>query len=472
MSVNIEQHQDREHDYASKAENLVDLLRLRAINQPDLLAFTFLEDGEREEARLTYGDLDRRAREVAGWLLEMGLRRERALLIYPPGLDYVAAFFGCLYAGVVAVPVPPINPVQTRRGLPQLESIVNDAKPVLALTTSRILSKLDQLLLKSRSLAAISWQSMNQVSEDCAQQWRRPRIDEQTLAYLQYTSGSTAAAKGVMVSHGNVMDNSEDNAQVLSHTTDSLAVSWLPHFHDMGLVYGIIQPVYGGIPGVLMSPVSFIQRPIRWLKVISDYRATYSGGPNFAYQLCARKVTPEQCETLDLGAWRIAINGAEPVRRETIEGFAKAFRPYGFSLSSFCPAYGLAEATLMVTIAHRKQTPDWLKINRDALEQNRVVEATEDEHDSLTMVGCGRPAPTTTVIIVNPDSLTECSPSEVGEIWVSGPASLKGIGACPAKPSEPSKPASRGRVMGHFFVQAIWDSSGMASYSYPVASKT
>jgi acyl-CoA synthetase (AMP-forming)/AMP-acid ligase II len=450
MSVKIEPHRGSDAGRAARATNLVDLLRDKAMRQPDDLAFTFLADGEQEECGLTYAELDRRARAAAGWLQTMRLEGQRALLVYPPGLDYVAAFFGCLYAGVVAIPVPPVNPAQAKRGLPQLESIVKDARPALALTAPRILSKIDQLLSKATGLGALRWQSPDQLPEDHARQWRRPEVGGQTLAYLQYTSGSTAAAKGVMVSHGNVIHNSEDIAQVLRHTPESVLVSWLPHFHDMGLVYGIIQPMYAGIPGVLMSPAAFIQRPVRWLRAMSDYRASTSGGPNFAYQLCAHKVTPEQCEALDLSRWRVAINGAEPVRRETLEQFALAFEPCGFRLGAFCPAYGLAEATLMATTAPRREPPVWLKVDRNALAQNRVAETTEGDANSLDAVGCGRPSPGTVIKVVNPDTLAECAAGEVGEIWVCGPGVAQGYWNRPDETELTFKARARGKSEGPF----------------------
>ena len=253
-----------------------------------------------------------------------------------------------------------------------------------------------------------------------------PNISSDTLAFLQYTSGSTGTPKGVMVSHGNLLQNSADLDKGWVHTKDSVIVTWLPTFHDMGLIYGVIQPLYKGLPCYMLSPVSFLQQPIRWLQAISRYRGTHTGAPNFAYDLCVHKITPEQRATLDLSSWQMALNGAEPVRADVLKRFAETFKPCGFEPTAFCPGYGLAEATLKVAAVRRTDAPVLYIVQAGALEQNRILEATEDQQNMRTLVGCGRSEIDTKIVIVHPESLTQCSPEEVGEIWVSGSTVAQG----------------------------------------------
>jgi acyl-CoA synthetase (AMP-forming)/AMP-acid ligase II len=246
------------------------------------------------------------------------------------------------------------------------------------------------------------------------------------LAFLQYTSGSTATPKGVMVSHGNLLHNEAIIQQAFAQTSESVIVSWLPLYHDMGLIGNVLQPLYVGAHSVLMSPVAFLQSPFRWLKAISHYRATTSGGPNFAYDLCVRKITEEQKAGLDLSSWQLAFNGAEPIRAETLDRFAKAFASCGFRREAFFPCYGLAEATLFVAGKTQSNAPAVIKhFETAALSNNRVIEATDESQDRLSLVGCGGPGMGQTILIVNPETARVCPPGDVGEIWVSG-ASVAG----------------------------------------------
>ncbi|MGH9939697.1 MAG: AMP-binding protein, partial [Blastocatellia bacterium] len=273
------------------------------------MAYTFLADGETEEVRLTYGELDRRARAIGARLNQFVSQGERALLLYPPGLEFIAAFFGCLYAGAVATPA---YPPRRNHNLFRLQAIVADAQAVVALTTWTILERVTPHCAQNPSLDALRWVATDDVVADEAEDtWRKSALDSETLAFLQYTSGSTGLPKGVMLSHANLLHNAALVHEACSHTPKDSYVSWLPTFHDMGFMAGVLQPLYGDFPVVLMSPASFLQRPLRWLEAISRYRATTSGGPNFAYELCARKITPEQSKELDLSCWSIAFNGAE-----------------------------------------------------------------------------------------------------------------------------------------------------------------
>jgi amino acid adenylation domain-containing protein len=395
---------------------LVDLLRDRAMNQPEQVGFTFLVDGENVGGYLSYGELDQCSRIIASELTRLGVKGERALLLYPPGLEFVAAFFGCLYAGVIAVP---LYPPQGSRYLGRIQAIAADAMAAVALTTQLVFKEIEGRSLQIPELKALRWVLTDELQNDKALEWQPPKIREDALAYLQYTSGSTSTPKGVMISHENVLHNSKCIQQAFELTPDSLSVSWLPHFHDMGLIDGIIQPLYTGFPGVLMPPISFLQQPMRWLQAISRYRATHCGAPNFAYELCVEKITPEQRSILDLRCWQSAYNGAEQVRKVTLERFIKAFELSGFKARFFYPCYGLAEATLMVSGGLVNNEPVYCHVQADALEKNQIVEVTHPGEKVIALVGCGRSWNNTLIMIANPESLTICPPNEVGEIWVS-----------------------------------------------------
>ncbi|MEW6240587.1 MAG: fatty acyl-AMP ligase, partial [Chloroflexota bacterium] len=382
---------------------LVDLLRQRAEQYPVNLAYRFLEDDGSDILAVTYGELDQRARAVAAWLETHGARGERVLLLYPAGLDYIAAFFGCLYAGAAAVPA---YPPRLNRPVPRIQAIVADSQAKFALTTSAILHNIEQRFEQSPDLKALSWLDTEHVPSGSEAEWRDPNINADTLAFLQYTSGSTSQPKGVMLTHGNLMHN----LKAIRHgfqldETDSGAF-WLPSYHDMGLIGGILEPMYIGGTSTLISPVSFLQKPFRWLDAISKYKATTSGAPNFAYDLCVDKITPEQVESLDLRAWKLAFCGAEPIRPETLERFARTFGLVGFRASSFYPCFGMAESTLIVSGGDGPAAPRTLTIDRKALERDQVVTASPDDANSLTMVNCGKSIIDQKIVIVNPITLT------------------------------------------------------------------
>ncbi|ATB48692.1 fatty acyl-AMP ligase [Corallococcus macrosporus] len=398
-------------------QTLTDLLRWRASNQPEANAYTYLQDGEGQELTWTYRELDRQARAIAAALQEHKGAGERALLLYPPGLDYIAAFFGSLYAGVAAVPAYPPAQLQA---VNRILSILQDAKPRFALTTREILESVNALADAYPVLRDIRWIATDALEEGLEDGWKRPAITGDSLAFLQYTSGSTSTPKGVMVLHRNLMSNESMIQQGFSHDEQTTVCGWLPLYHDMGLIGTVLQPMYMGVHSVVMSPWSFLQRPIRWLSAITKYRATTSGGPNFAYALCTRKVKPEQLASLDLSSWRVAFNGAEPVRAETLSQFADTFAPAGFRREAFYPCYGLAEATLFVSGGLASEVPRGLTVEAAALEQNRVVPA-QPGPSTWTFVSAGRSWGDCLIRIVNPETLVACAPNEVGEIWTAGP---------------------------------------------------
>ncbi|MFN6501577.1 MAG: amino acid adenylation domain-containing protein [Nostoc sp. DedQUE01] len=398
---------------------VVELLRFRSSTQPDKNAFTFLLDGETEKATLTYQELDRRSRQIAARLQALGLTGERALLLYPQGLDFLVAFFGCLYAGVVAVTAyPPRN----ERNTPRIKAISIDAQAAIALTTTEILPTVQSLMTQKTDLESLQWLTTDNLPQGIEDSWQQPSIHQDTLAFLQYTSGSTGTPKGVMISHRNLLHNAATTYQFMEHSPESKFVTWLPMYHDMGLIGGILQPLYGGFPCIIMPPASFLQRPYRWLQAISEYQGTTSGGPNFAYELCTQKITPEQKQTLDLSSWNVAFNGAEPIRHDTLERFAAAFAECGFRKQAFYPCYGMAETTLMVSGVDKATAPTIKRIQKSALESNRVVESYLKDENICHFVSCGRVIPEQEVVIANPETLNSCQSDEIGEIWVSGPS--------------------------------------------------
>ena len=408
---------------ASFAPTIVDLLRQRAAYKPHDRAFTFLVDGEHEELNITYAQLDRKARAVGAWLMDQGMVGKRVLLLYPSGLDFIAAFMGCLYGGAIAVPA---YPPRKNRSVERIESIANDAAASVALTTRDVLDRFDTLRSAAPSLENLVWKVDSELEPGWADRWDRPDIDGDTLAFLQYTSGSTGTPKGVMLSHENLLHNSLRIMQAFEITRSQSGVFWLPSFHDMGLIGGILVPLYGGKFNVLMSPVAFLQKPLRWLQAISRYRATISGGPNFAYELCVRKTTPEQRATLDLSSWSLAFNGAEPVRAETIDAFCEAFAPSGFRREAFFPCYGLAESTLMVTGGMKFEQPVIRSFDATSIETGTAQQRPAKAAGARRLVGSGRELDGQDVLIVDPQTCEALPPGRVGEIWVSGPSVAQG----------------------------------------------
>ena len=407
----------------SFAETIVDLLRQRAAYRPHDRAFTFLVDGEQEELNITYAELDRKARTLGAWLQASGMSGKRVLLLFPSGLDFIAAFMGCLYGGAIAVPA---YPPRKNRSVERIEAIAADADASVALTTRDVLDRFDALRAGAPSLARILWKVDAELEPDWAERWERPEIDGETLAFLQYTSGSTGTPKGVMLSHSNLLHNSLRIMQAFEITRSQSGVFWLPSFHDMGLIGGILVPLYGGKFNVLMSPVAFLQKPLRWLQAISKYRATISGGPNFAYELCVRKITPEQRRELDLSSWSLAFNGAEPVRPETIDAFSEAFAPCGFRREAFFPCYGLAESTLMVTGGMKFEPPVIRAFDATSLETGAAQVRGGFAPGTRRLVGSGRELDGQDVRIVDPHTNEALPPGMIGEIWVSGPSVAQG----------------------------------------------
>lgn len=407
---------DKSLSYYQADSTLVELLRFRALNQPKEIGYTFLLDGETEVASLTYQQLDQKARAIAVQLLQKVEVGSRVLLLYPPGLEFVAAFFGCLYGGFVAVPA---YPPRRNQKMSRLEAIVSNAEAAVALTTASELVSIQTQLTENPILAALPWLATDTISNDLASNWQEPTVNSNTLAFLQYTSGATGTPKGAMITHGNLLHNSQLIYNFFGNTSKSKGVIWLPPYHDMGLIGGVLQPLYACSPVILISPVAFIQKPFRWLQAISHYQATTSGGPDFAYDLACRHITNEQLASLDLSHWEVAFTGAEPLHAEILERFAETFAPCGFRREAFYPCYGMAETTLIVSGGLKSQAPIIRHVSTTALEKNQVADPT-DKDNVRTIVGCGKSSPDQKVIVVDPESLTRCPDRRVGEVWVSG----------------------------------------------------
>ena len=411
----------KERNRLSKHITLIDRLQEQASNQPHKRAFTFLADGETELDSLTYQQLNQKARAIAFVLQNQNAQRQRALLLYQPGLDFITAFLGCLYAGVVAVPV---YPPRANRSIERLLAIVADAEATFALTTQSIQEQVASKFTEHHATEKIRFIATDTFELDLAIDWQYPEISTQSLAFLQYTSGSTGKPKGVMVSHGNLIANSNTIQRYFGNLREHTLISWLPPYHDMGLIGSIIQPVYVGSSMYLMAPVTFLQRPYRWLQAISRYRAKTNGGPNFAYDLCVDRITPEQKATLDLSCWELAFSGAEPVRAETIDRFSKYFGDCGFKRKAFYPCYGMAESTLMITGSDRHSEPVSITVDSKELEANLAV--VSDREDSTTLVSSGRNALGQQIVIANTETLNRCPDKEIGEIWVKSDSVAQG----------------------------------------------
>ncbi|WP_163781271.1 non-ribosomal peptide synthetase, partial [Myxococcus vastator] len=403
---------------------LIDLLRSRSDAYGETPLYTFLPEGEGDGVSLSFAGLDLRARAVAARLRALGVGPgERVVLLFPPGLDYIAAFFGCLYAGAIAVPAYP--PSWKRRDS-RLLAIVSDARPLAAMASGQLIQNLERFLTTHPELRPLRWVDPTQADPNEAEAWRAPSDAEGALAFLQYTSGSTAVPKGVMLGHGQLLENMRLIQRAFAVAPGSRSVSWLPPYHDMGLIGGILVPLFAGSHVTLMPPAAFLQSPLRWLQAISRVGADISGGPNFAYELCIQKLRPEHAGSLDLRSWQLAYNGAERVRGSTLQRFAEVFAPYGFDRRAFFPCYGLAEATLFVTGGPRGVAPRIQAFSAPAIQQHQAVPVEDSAPESQALVSCGRCPPEAAVVIAHPESCAPLPPGAVGEVWVQGGSVAKG----------------------------------------------
>jgi len=412
----------------NNASSIVDVLRWRAEHTPNATAYVFLGDGETESERWSYHELYSRACAVADRLRENSAPGDRVLLIYPPGLDFVAALLGCFVAGVTAVPaIPDPSP----RAMARFRKIVADAQSSLVLSTESLLGIVQYSLADLPELQTMQWVATDSLPQETARAVLRMPPVADDLAFIQYTSGSTSAPKGVAVSHGNLVYNQRMLQAGLQSSSDTTIVSWLPVYHDLGLIAQLLHALYVGSNCVLMSPVAFLQRPARWLQAISRYRGVFSAAPNFGYELCLRKVSAEDCHSLNLSSWTLAMNAAEPVRHSTISGFAERFGRYGFSPRAFFPGYGLAEATICVAGGPCGQGAVTLAVNPEALAQHRVEVLPATVAGAQLIVASGSSQLDEVIKIVDPETMHPTAEDRVGEIWVRGSNIARGYWAQP-----------------------------------------
>ncbi len=401
--------------------NPVEILQQRAAADPQRLSHMLLGASEAENQSLTYSQLDSAVKEMAAYLQAVAEPGQRALLVYPTSLEFIIAMYACLYAGVVPIPT---NPPGANRSAQRLDSIARDARASLVLTTPDFQSAFTSSADSYPDFAALRWVTRDSLQTPSKRAWQPIRPRPEDIAFMQYTSGSTNLPKGVIISYRNfshqmhalhatrTLEYSRDDAKILS---------WTPLFHDMGLLVGVFLTVIDHTPGIMMSPIAFMQQPVSWLKAIQKYRITASGGPNFAYELCANKIPLEKCEGLDLSSWKLAYNSAEPVRAETQEKFAAKFAPFGFKPQAFHPCYGMAETTLVITVYGGAQKTITYRVRRADFEQGKLVPTSSDNSkDYVELVSSGLPLVDYEVKIVNPHTRQLCAGDEIGEVWVKG----------------------------------------------------
>ena len=413
-------------------QTLADVLSQRAVNHPNARAFTFLDGGEIEGARLTWSSLDVRTRAIGAAIASRVPPSARVLLLFPPGLDVIPAFFGALSAGTIAIPAYAPAGVRMDRTVVRLRGMIADAGVTLVVSTGAVRARAEAFTGLVPELSKVSWLVVDDLDGDPG--WRPSRTERQPVALLQYTSGSTSNPRGVMVTHDNLLHNLQFSTDLGRFDASSVGVSWLPVNHDMGLIQGVLQPVYSGFPCWLMSPSAFLQRPSRWLMAISRHRGTHSGGPNFAYDLCSRRLTGAEKAMLDLESWRVAFNGSEPIRHDTLDTFRRAFAQCAFRADAFRPAYGLAEATLLVSSTRYDEPLEPLHVRRDSLQTGRPTRVDDPQPSkSVALVSCGRTRGGMQIAIVDPATRIRCTPGTVGEIWIRGASVTAGYWRRPAE---------------------------------------
>jgi 8-amino-7-oxononanoate synthase len=418
-AVNSEFEKRHLHPYSPPETNFMERLRYWAAATPNRVAYRYLDHGEHEVDATTYAGLDQSARAVAARLVSLGFAGKRAVLMYPPGLEFIRAFLGCHYAGVTPVPA---YPPRRNRNMGRVNSISENCHAAVALTTRSVIERSRTWLSDAPTLDALHWVATEEVETEMANDWVAPKVGSSDVGLIQYTSGSTGTPKGVVLTHANLVSNCRMITRAFDVHNNTKACTWLPAYHDMGLIGGILNPLYLGATQVMMSPVAFLTYPIRWLRAMSDYGCTVTGGPNFAYAWCTTKIKPEQCEGLDLSSWEVAFNGAEPVRADVMDEFNKKFEPYGFNPKAHYPCYGMAETTLIVTGGDRKEAPVIRAFDRNELVQHKVVQIDESDRRARNLVGCGQVLQEEDVLIVHPETRRPLPEDEIGEIWINSPS--------------------------------------------------
>lgn len=402
---------------------MVEIFEKNCSLYPDKVIYYYLEDGFDETGRITFRQMNLRVKAIAAALQSRLSKGDRALMLFPTGIEFIVSLFGCFYSGVIGVPA---YPPRKNRMFERFESIVNDCRPAVILTTGKIRDDISKNFSGQECLKGLDYLVFEDVPEGMSSQFKPIEIDPDDISVLQYTSGSTGTPNGVMVSHGNIVQNSESIHHAFDHDEGAFGVNWLPGFHDMGLIGALFQPPYLGVTNAIIPPNAFLLRPMNWLRSISKYRATTAGGPNFALDFCVDRMKPEELEGVDLSSVRPFFCGAEPIRKETLERFCETFKPYGFRARQIYPCYGLAESVLIVTGGGIDDEPVYCTVDAREIEKGIVHLVPEDHPNARTFVSCGYPWQGTEVCIVDPRSYTVNCKSIIGEVWVSGPSVAKG----------------------------------------------
>jgi len=414
---------DFDDPLVQNSNTYIDVIKKRVKATPEHVVFRFLNDGIHENESLTYQQLETRSKATGAAMQEFAKKGERVLLLFPPGLSYVASLFACFYSGMIAVPA---YPPRRNRSLHRIHTIVEDSGVTVSLISRQVFNDIERNFKEDEILNKIHWIVYEDIAEESATDWKPEEILPDDTALLQYTSGSTGEPKGVMISQLNLLYNSEYIRQTFDFDKNSVGVNWLPIFHDMGLIGGVLQAAYLGVLNVGMPPMAFLKNPLNWLKAIEKYKGTTGGGPNFSFDYCIQKTSEEDRAALDLSSIKTFYCGAEPVRKQTMESFPVAFEKSGVSKVQMYPVYGMAETTLIVSGGFQNETPKYLRIDAAALQENKVIVATDGNVKTLELVGCGHCWMETKIEIVDPNTSERKANNEVGEIWVSGPTVAKG----------------------------------------------
>ena len=413
-------------------KNIIELLKENAKNRPNDIIYRYIEDENKEPITLTNLEIHDQAKNIANNLLLTSKKGDRALLLYPAGLEFIVGFLGCLFAGLIAVPA---YPPRKNQKLNRLKTIIDDAEASVVMTSQKAATIARPLFDDDETISEMIWlvsdsSDLEKIDKDILP------IENSDIAFLQYTSGSTGDPKGVMVSHANVISNMGVIYASCKHTNTSKLASWLPHFHDMGLMAGVLQPIFAGAEITFMAPAYFLQKPVRWLQMMDKYKSESTAGPNFAYDLCIEKINDEDLVGLDLSNINIALNGAEPVSGETLRKFTEKFSKCGFKATAHFPSYGMAETTLMVTAGDLEEEARILTINSVDL-QNKIITIEKKSSDATQdMVSSGHAWLDHEVIIVEQDKLVKIGENLVGEVWIKGSSVTQGYWKNPEKTKE------------------------------------
>ncbi len=405
---------------ANKCDTYIEVIKNRTLQKPDHIVFRFLNDGVTESESLTYIELETRSKALGASMQEYGEKGDRVLLLFPAGLDYIASIFSCFYSGFIAVPA---YPPRRNQKIHRLKSIIEDSKAKICILSHKVYETIERNFSEDPDLQNINWIIYEDIKDDNYKNFKEPLIKEDDIALIQYTSGSTGSPKGVMLTQLNLLYNSEYIRQAFDFNENSVGVNWLPIFHDMGLIGGVLQAAYLGVQNVGMPPTAFLKSPYNWLKAMEKYKGTTGGGPNFGFDYCLEKISDEQKQELDLKTVRTFYCGSEPVRKHTMIEFSKQF---GIEERQMYPVYGMAETTLIASGGYQTEDPKYLSLKSDYLSKE-IIEVAENTNEKVTeLVGCGHTWMETEIIIVKPETFEKLDENTIGEIWIKGPTVAKG----------------------------------------------